>query len=312
MELISSAIPSNSSESRIICPNVITGVLEYVKFRKLRPKEPAFLDLPTEVRNSIYHYALVRRARWTPRNPCKNLPPDGGFALLRVHSAIHAEAKSYFTARARAYLPVKSGAPLYNTEDGWLSPVSALNVTYTEALRTIPDIHLHLRPNGLELDSTSFTNLIASIQLFSGYSRDYHSRRKRHVLVHLAWYYKLTSSAMSQLISAIAENTSDDFTVCYCILSHWRFIVNREVRMVRRWKRAIADFENINLRVEVRGRRPERCTGGEFDGVTTNRINFSHLEWRIVHPLRNITTLLPRWVLQDNLIRPVYDESEDD
>jgi hypothetical protein len=259
MELTPPSTSSTPVESKIVRPNIVTGALEHVTFRKLRPQELTFLDLPAEIRNNTYHHLFVRQARRTPRNPSKNNTPDGGFAIFRVHSAIYAEAKSYFTTRARAYLPIKSGSPLFNPENGWLSPVAALNETYTEALRTIPDIHFHLRPNGADPSGSVFPNLMVTLRKLSEYSRLYHSGMNRYALIHLAWrpYDFVTSSIMSacedpdsekeessglrdetyqpnqvsDLVSTIAENTLEEFTVCYWTNSDSNYLTTTRKRV---------------------------------------------------------------------------------
>jgi hypothetical protein len=58
----------------------------------------------------------------------------------------------------------------------------------------------------------------------------------------------------------------------------------------------IAPFENIKLRVEVRGCQKAPCmSGGWFGDVATDEINFSHPEWRIVRKSdgQSLKTSLP-------------------
>lgn len=66
-------------------------------------------DLPRELRNRIYHYALAIDYQRVPLNPFYLNKPNPAVSPLLVCSAIYHEARSYMTAHQTAYVSVLDG-----------------------------------------------------------------------------------------------------------------------------------------------------------------------------------------------------------
>ena len=148
-------------KSGLVCPNLLTGKYEFVEVLKQRPSAISFIDLPGELRNKIYHYTLLGGVH-TIRNTAqhsyekridgiyttryKGTGWDSSFNIFTVHSAIHREAKSYFTSNATVYLP-KLNAPRYSQElRGDPKWVQKFFSTCTNALENIRSIRLQKAP----------------------------------------------------------------------------------------------------------------------------------------------------------------------
>ena len=206
-----------TSEISLLVPNLRPDwAREPIKIRKQRPTAIGFVDLPGEIRNKIYHFALVTGGG--PRNPTKQTPRDGGLDILQVSKAVYREAKSYFNNNAIAYLPVCTYNDAYLPQDrGRSIDTSCLSYhyTYREALATQQTTHLYVHSFfGLPTNETCawyrrIDTLPKVLRDFVDFTRRYHTGLKRSLAINFT-HAKFDPSRLAEFLTAIGNDESID------------------------------------------------------------------------------------------------------
>jgi hypothetical protein len=225
---MASELPIKSTYERtakisLLCPSLCgDGTWKSIEIRKQRPTAIGFVDLPGEIRNKIYHFALVAGGPRVIRNPNKKKTKrDTSFNILRVHSAVFREAKSYFASNAIAYLPVTPHNLACLSLDQGASldkSCQSFHYTYYEALTTMRTVHLYVhRFLGWTQSEEcplyrSMAPLHNVLKRYMDRTRRYHAGRKRSLTINFA-NAKLNIDKLGEFLTAIGNDLHVDLTL---------------------------------------------------------------------------------------------------
>jgi hypothetical protein len=251
-------------------------IREKVTYGLKQHEGPSFLDLPGEIRNKIYHYALGTGTRRVPRCPntkewANTNKPDGGCNLLLLCRQIGFEAGTLFSNWATAYIPITIHLDIPNIliRHARDAPIRPWESTIRSALDETKDLHLHLHLEFVRYYAIQgvFVRLLDTLAYVAFKRSRCWGEQRRNITVHLDhflandWKDTVTheEGSLWLLINKMGRMTDVDFTLAYYVhTGHeekvpsrrwWDIQVDRLEKLVFKCAR----YSNITVRPEIRG-----------------------------------------------------------
>lgn len=240
----------------------------------------SFLDLPGEVRDKVYEYALdtsLYRTSYYSHRFYPSTQRDDGFKLLCLCRQVGSEAGELFINKATAYIPILADCDFPKTilalSKNHESFISGHSITTLSALADVRDLHLHLHVDGLcsYRESLLLKTILSNLKLLSAGNngiRELWSGKQRNITLHLDHFFAddwsvdmpQTGCSIFNIVTHMGKKKDIMWTIRYYIHTghekgwvpdeHWHSKRLREFNNLMAWSQL---YSNITIRPEIYG-----------------------------------------------------------